>query len=97
MSVFYKVMAMRHATSLPVTFETVPDTGGRSWDGSYDEPSKRAVPMDPMTLAIFVKLFTDPQRAMQYEAELREAELAQSKKAGRKVSVTYFTTLELAE
>lgn len=98
MPVFYKVMAMGHRASLPTTTEIVPGTGGgRSWDGSDNEPSRRAVPMDPMTLATFVKMFTDPELAMQYEAELRAAELARSKKSLTRVSVTYFTVLELVE
>ncbi len=97
MPVFYKVMAMRHQTSLPTTTEIVTGTGGRSWDGSYDEPSRRAIPMDPMTLATFVKMFTDPELAMKHETELRAAELARSKQSSTRVSVTYFTMLELVE
>lgn len=98
MPIFYKVMAMRRRTSLPTKTEAVPGTGGgKSWDNSDNDPLLRAVPMDPMTLATFVKMFSNPELAMEYEAELRAAELARSKKSSTRVSVTYFTMLELVE
>lgn len=97
MPFIFKVMAMSHAASLPTTSESVPGTGGRSWDGSYDEPSRRAVPMDPMTLATLVKMFTTPEHAEEHETKLREAELARSKQSSTRVKVTYFTVVERIE
>jgi len=97
MSFVFKVMEMRHVASLPTTSETVPGTGGRSWDGSYDPPSQREVPMDPMTLAKVVKIFTDLNHAAEHEAKLTADELARSMQSKTRVNVSYFTQVERVE
>lgn len=81
----FKVMKMPHVTNLPLTYSLV-GGGGRSWDGSSNDPIRVPNPMDPMTLAVMQEQYLDA-----YEAHSRACAL----NASHGKSATFFVQASL--